>query len=105
MDLLAELQDLQQKAILFATMDDREKRWSGGRWVERQCKDLDNRHRILGGFDDKLEVELRAIITIVFDYCLYDCLEDQDWIAAMPNRFDGDLQAVMQGLKTAASRN
>lgn len=99
MDVKAELHDLQQKALLFATLEDRETRWNGGRWVERQCNDLDNRFNILRGFNEELKVELGAIITIVFDYCLYDCLEDEDWLQAMPTRFDGDINDVMRTLK------
>jgi len=99
MDLIGELHDLQQKALLFATETDRDKRHAGGRWLERECYHLDNRYRIMDGFNEEAKIELSAIVTIIFEYMLYDCLEDPDWAEAMPTSYDGDLNAILQGMR------
>lgn len=99
MDMIGELQDLQRKVMLFTTEANREKRWQAGLWAEHQCKDLDSRYRILDGPNEEAKVELSAIIKIIFDYLLYDKLEDEDWIITLPDHFDGDIAAVLQGLR------
>jgi hypothetical protein len=99
MNVIDELHDLQKKAMLFTLEPDREKRWKAGFWAEHQCNQLDNRYRILNGFNEEAKVELSALIKIIFDYLLYDNLEDPDWIMAMPDHYDGDIEAIVTGLR------
>jgi hypothetical protein len=101
MDIIGELQDLQKKAMLFATETNRETRWKAGFWVEYQARQLDDRHRITDGFNEEAKVELGAIITIVFDFLLYDKLEDSEWIESLPDHYDGDLDGLVKDMRGA----
>ena len=99
MDLIGELQDLQKKAMLFTTITDRERRWNGGFVVEHQARQLEEQYRITDGNNEEAKVELAAVLTLVFDFLLYDKLEDSDWIEALPDHYDGDIDALVQGVK------
>ena len=93
-----ELELLEQKAIVIMSITDRKKRQQGGMWLEHQCRNLDEQYRILNGLDTQAEVKLRAVLKIIFDYILYDALEDEDWQATMPESFDGDISELLRGV-------
>lgn len=99
MDIIAELQDLQQKAMLFATETDREKRWAGAHYVEAQLRALDDQYDITRRGTEQERVELGACLAVLFDFCFYDKLEDSDWIEALPDHYDGDLDKLVQEMK------
>ena len=80
-----ELESLQTAAVTVAAIENREKRHKGGRFLESEARRIDDEYRIIGGLDPKAEVELRAVIKIIFDYVLHDCIEeaDEDWGVVM----------------------
>lgn len=90
-----ELRSLEQKAVAIAAITDRKKRQRGGMYLENECRKLDDQYRIIGGLDRNAEIRLRAVLQIVFDYILYDALEDEDWAMAMPDRFEGDVSEIL----------
>lgn len=107
MDVIGELHDLQKKAVLFATETDRAKRWRCGFWVEHEAHQLDRKYNILDGLNQEAKVELSAILKVVFDFLLYDKLEDEDWILALPDHYHGSVSDVVtetrkEGLKYAS---
>lgn len=102
--MMEELQDLQRKVMLFTTVTDRQKRWRAGMWAESQARQLDRRYRILDGFNETARVELSAIVKMIFDFLLYDKLEDEDWIEALPDHYDGDIEQMVRQLRQEAAR-
>ncbi len=102
MDIIGELQDLQQKAMLFATETNRELRWKAGFWLEAQVRAIDDKNRITDGFNNEAKIELSALLTIIFDMLLYDKLEDSDWIETLPDHYDGDLDALVKEMRSGA---
>jgi hypothetical protein len=99
MRVIDELHDLEQKAIVISRLPNRDMRHKGGYMLESECRHLDSRYRVLGGLDSQAEISLRAVLQMIFDYILYDALDDEDWTVAMPSHYDGDIEAVVQGLK------
>ena len=97
MDVIAELKDLQQKAMIIAVDENKERRWGAGFWLERECETLNARHRILDGFNEAAKIELMAIISILFDIILADHIGDPDFAESIPT-YDGDIDALVQGL-------
>lgn len=95
-----EIESLRQKLVNIVKMEDRETRAIAGKYLERECRNLDEEYNILdSSFDDDSAVELRAIVQVIFDYILFDDLEDKDWQGALPTHFDGDVDDIMKQLK------
>ena len=80
-----EIESLRNKLTAVVKMEDRDKRALAGKYLERECRNLDDEYNILASpFDDKAAIELRAIVQVIFDYVLFDDLEDKDWQGAFP---------------------
>ncbi len=101
MSKMDEIYALQEKMKTIVKMEDRDERARAGKWLENECRNLDDRYKILDGLDDVAIVELRAIVQIIFDYILFDDLQDKDWQGALPTHYDGDIASVMKTLKQA----
>lgn len=97
-----ELALLQQKAVVIAALEDRDKRHKGGLWLNDQCVRLDDEYRILGGLDREAEISLRAVLTIIFDFILHDCIEepeeDMSVIMGLDERgSEAEIQQILRG--------
>jgi len=80
-----ELESLQQKAVTIAAIEDRTLRHKGGQMLNAEAIALDDQYRITGGIDAEAEIELRAVLKILFEFILHDAIEeeDEDWGVAM----------------------
>lgn len=96
-----ELESLQQAVLTAAAIEDRDERHKAGLFIEAGAQRIDDQYRILGGVDVETEVELRAVLKILFDYVLHDCIEDadDDWGVAMGVDERGDEDLIQQILK------
>lgn len=101
MDLNEELRILERKAIVVVTIPNRRLRHKGGMQINYECEVLDQKYRILGGVNRPAEISLKAVLKIVLDYILFDALEDDLLAETLPDRYGGDLESVMIGLKNA----
>jgi len=102
MHLTEELATLEHKAIVIAAIPDRRLRHKGGMQLNYECEILDQKYHILGGLNRQAEVSLMAVLKIVLDYILYDALEDDLLAETLPDKYDGNLESLMQGLKNAS---
>lgn len=100
--LIRELDTLQHKAVVVAAIPDRELRHMGGLQLNYECKRLDDQYKIIGGLSYQAEVSLKAVIKIVIDYIMYDALEDDILAQTLPDKYDGDMLNVLQGIKNAS---
>lgn len=103
MRVIEELEALERKAILISKIPDRKLRHKGGLMLENNCRRLDEQYRVIGGLNPQAEVSLRAVIQIIFDYILYDMLEDEDWQTVMPESYEGDIEQALKEMKNSAS--
>jgi hypothetical protein len=97
-----ELESLQRAVVTVAAIEDRGERHKAGRFLESEARRIDDEYRIVGGIDPDAEVDLRAVIKIIFDYVLHDCIEDadDDWgvVMGVDERADeGMLHKIMKG--------
>ncbi len=97
MDKLPELRTLQARAVAIAAVKDVDKRHHGGMKLELDCRAFEDKYKTIGGFDSQTEVELRAVVSILFDHILYDAFEDKDWSAAV-NAPEVNLDDVVRGI-------
>lgn len=97
MDKATEIRSLQARAVAIASVKDIDKRHYGGMKLEYDCRTFEDRHKIIGGLDSKMEVEFRAVLAILFDHILFDKLEDPDFTAVM-SKPDVDLNKAVRGI-------
>lgn len=98
-DKWTEINSLQEKLRTIVKMTDRDARARAGKYLENEARRIDEEYRILDGLDDEAAVELRAVVQVIFDYILFDDLEDKDWQGALPTHFEGDINRVMNEIK------
>ena len=100
MNVAEEVEDLLNKAMYFTAVTDRETRWNGALWIEAQLKAIDDEHGITRrAEDDPVRIDLMATLRLVFDFCLYDKLEDSDWIETLPESYDGDIDQLVSNMR------
>lgn len=96
-----ELESLKKAVLTVAAIEDRDKRHKAGRFLESEARRVDDEYRIVGGIDREAEIDLRAVIKIIFDFVLHDWIEDadDDWGVVMGVDERGDESAISQILK------
>lgn len=96
-----ELESLQKAVVTVAAIENREERHRAGRFLESEARRIDDQYRIIGGIDPDAEVDLRAVIKIIFDFVLHDCIEeaDEDWGVVMGVDERADESMIHQILK------
>ncbi len=95
-----EIESLRQKLVTIVKMEDRDKRALAGKQLEYECRSLDEQYNVLSNpLDDESAIELRAIVQVIFDYVLFDDLEDKDWQGALPTHYEGNINQKIKELQ------
>ena len=83
----ADIRHLQELAVNISHIPDRKKRNAAGLWLEGEIDRVDKKYKIIDSpfVPDQAKVEFKAVIQILFDFILYDALEDDDWAMTLPS--------------------
>lgn len=97
MSVISEIRTLQVRSVAIAAVRDVNKRHHAGMRLELECRAFEDKHKIIGGLDAQIEVEFRAVLTILFDHVLFDTFEDHDF-EAVTSGPKADLDKVVRGI-------
>jgi len=91
-----EIRRLSDAAIKIAGLGDRKARHQAGFWLDNELTAVDREYQILDSpfTPDAVKTDFMAVVKILLDFILFDCLEDDDWATTM--KAEADLDQVIQ---------